>query len=678
MPSDEHGTPNADYLLLPLALQRQLYAAGALDNESAPPWVLASANYAGVFEPVEGRAQLQLNSITADFEIFVTQTGVATQFPLAAAAAQMLRREAFLDGRPIQLQWEADRAAIRLPIRQTGRHHLQLSFQTTAVTDDGQLRVSLPIPQALQSTLVLTSSQNLQSIEVPAAVGVVQRREASGQLRADLGPISELTVTWPIPTTATIEPAITQLNWLRLSRDGVRLETQLIVDMRKYGEPTLLIEAEERLQLDYPVSNQPLALSPGAMAGMRRLEFDLTEESNGQAIVQLSFNLTGATGIGHVQLPKLTVLGAATRSYLAVSSVPNLIVRIESGNGSSVSTNEFAELWGGSQVPDYAYQFTDPVSGWRCEGQWLLSPVTADLAIHYVLEPASTQVLLSASLRAEQRAIFQQRLLVPADFALQQAYVLQAGSMTVLRWSRGHGNEITLFFDAPPTGMFQIVLSGYQPAPASSERDLPRLRFVDAIQRTVSLDMYRQSSVLATFDWPSQPAVVDTPAWIRGQLTQATWLGRWELPNESQPWQVNVTPNDRRVKALLTNVVSRSQGVWVHRLLVHIETEGGILDRLTFEIPEEWKAGLQDDRVYRLTYSQASRAQMVRVTITPLEALSALQFQFPDRLIPITAGQPLSIPNIRLLETGQIERLLYLPSSIDGQSVQWRATGLER
>ena len=183
VPTDAQGQPQGEHLFVPLALQRQLLQNGAANWGESPGWVLAQATYTGVLEPQADATQLQLNTITADFELHVTNLGGAIQFPLAAEAVAALKREAFLDGRRIQLQWDATRSTLALPIQQTGRHHVQLSFQTLTTTDAGRARVELPIPTTPIATLLLSSPQDLQPIQVPSARGAIQRREATGQLR---------------------------------------------------------------------------------------------------------------------------------------------------------------------------------------------------------------------------------------------------------------------------------------------------------------------------------------------------------------------------------------------------------------------------------------------------------------------------------------------------------------
>ena len=136
--------------------------------------------------------------------------------------------------------------------------------------------------------------------------------------------------------------------------------------------------------------------------------------------------------------------------------------------------------------------------------------------------------------------------------------------------------------------------------------------------------------------------------------------------------------NERRLRAELDNVISREQGVWYHRLQVQVQMEQGVLDSLTFELPEAWTAGLPEDAGLRITYAQASQPGMVRVTFQPQQQpfnpTSPILFSGP---IPVSPGQPLTVPNIRLLDEGQIVRRLFLPVSLEDQAIVWSTSGLE-
>ncbi len=675
VPADLHGEPQSDYVLVPLPLVQRLWTAPGNGSTPSVPWILSQAAYLGALETATAQAPLELNTITADFELQINQPDGMIQFPLAAEAAAALKREAYLDGRPVELQWDPVRSALRVPVRQTGRHHLQLSFHTVTVTDQGRAAVRLPIPSTPQATLSLTSPQDLQSIVVPSSQGAIQRREATGQLRVDLGPTHELRVEWPVTNAVDRSPSIDQLSWLILDRNAVRLEVQLIVDTRRYLEPTLLIEADERLQLDVSMSDQPMSLAPAAEPGVRRMEFDLNAAKD-QAVIRLSFVVSGATGIGQVGFPRFHPVGVPVTHWLGVSGGAGLVLRVDPGNGATLSANDYAARWGGAEAPDYAYAFTTEARGWNCQGQESTPLAQVDVQASYALGQATTRAIFLANVRADLAVTFQQQLELPEDFRIETVQILGSGNNRPVRWTRPTPDSASLFFDEPMRGSFQLSVTGRQDDQPLGRRRLPRLSFRDAVQTTSQLDLFRQSDVLLADGLAAAPPEISP--FVRNQLGLARWSSRREAPEQDTAWDVEVQPNQRQLEATLTNVISRQQGTWLQQLELALELKHGVLDSLTFEIPTEWTASIQDNPRIRIVYAQAPRSSMARVTIwpldQPLDPTTPVVFSGP---VPVTPGQPLSVPNIRLLDEGRIQRRLYLPSTADGQSLLWNTSGLE-
>jgi hypothetical protein len=164
---------------------------------------------------------------------------------------------------------------------------------------------------------------------------------------------------------------------------------------------------------------------------------------------------------------------------------------------------------------------------------------------------------------------------------------------------------------------------------------------------------------------------------VRSQIGPARWQLRRDQPGSSD-WLVHLRPNDCQLRARLINVVRREQGVWLQQARLQMQVTQGVLDSVTLEVPESWRDNMPQGTQSRVSYARASQPGMVRATLWSESA------QFDPALpievggpIPVSPGQPLSIPNIRLLAAGQIERQLFLPISLDGQPILWSTAGLQ-
>ena len=671
---DEQQRPTGD-VFVPRSFQNQLRKSRPLEGGLTPAWVLANANYRGVLEASSDQSGLELRTITADFELVVSAVETPIQFPLSPAAAAAIRGEAFFDGRRVNLNWTRDRSAIVIPVFQTGRHQLQLSFYTQTNVQGSQAIVELPIPIAPAARLVLTSPQATQSLTVPSAIGATQRREASNQLEADLGPTDRLEIRWPRSSTPDSVSAVDQLSWLRLGRDAVKLEIQLIVDTSKYLEPALVALVDERLQLNVVNSTPPLSWVPDDdVPGTRRMEFSVDSVKNQQTTIQLSFNVTGSSGIGYVPLPRFQVVGQRNASWLAVSADPTLVLRVEPGNGETLNTNEFAAGWGGDETPDYAYRFSGDVRGWVCQGQRSLMTSQVNQEFCFVAMEDGTQTLMTADVGDYQATTFLQKLHVPEDFRVKSAELLTDGSSRRLRWSRSGLTEVTLFFPDPVSGPYRLGIIGHQ-TQALGNRKLPKITFANANHYVRHLDIYRGPNVLLA-DTSELGQTPEISSFARSHLPLARWQLRRQTPTQADDWWLNVLPNERELNAELASLVRRENGGWMHYLDVNLQMNRGVQDSLTFEMPDNWRPLMRADG-YRLMFAQSPRPETVRVTIWPQDRSFADddQVSFQGEIPNLRDGR-LSVPNIRLLEKGQVDRLVYLPDQIEGQPVVWSTPGL--
>lgn len=677
VPSNDRGEPEGKYVYVPLALHQALWSDSVRTPGQPPSWTLIEANYDGVLEPSADQSRLELTTINADFELMVTQDQGVVPFPLAPEAAAALRREAFLDGRPVQLQWDAVRSALLLPIRQSGRHHLQVSFSTVTVVESGRARMRFPIPATPQAALLLTSPQDLQSLEIPSSRGAILRREATGQLRAELGPTDRLEITWPVATADDAPPMIDQLSWLRLDRAELRLDVHLVVDARRYARSTVVVEADERLQLDVPRSDQPLSLAPAPEPGARRFEFSLPP-NDGQAVIRMSFLMSGSTGVGTTVYPHLRVLDQPVTHYLGISAGAGLSLRVQPGNATALAVNEYATRWGGAEAPDYAYSFGSEIRNWSCQTQQIRSTTQIDLQTVYACGQHETTALHLATVRADQSMMFQLPLELDAGCELEAVQVLPGTNGQLVRWERITDQGGTLQFAEPLSGSFQLGIVCRQRGAAVGARALPRIRFPDASVDVRTVDLYRRSDALLP-DVESEPdaAAPELPPFLRNRLGLARWKARWDAPPKEDAWTVHVAANQRDLQATVTSIVDRDAGNWMLRLQIDMKRSTGVLDAITLEIPAAWTAWLQDDAAMRVLFAQSMRPEMARITVWPLSG--PLDTRQPIELngpIPTVPGQPLSVPNVKLLEDGSITQRVFLPQMVEGQAVLWDPIGL--
>ena len=418
---------------------------------------------------------------------------------------------------------------------------------------------------------------------------------------------------------------------------------------------------------------------------MRLLQFAVQPDEADQAHLELSFVVSGWSGLGRLRLPRCRVLDQPDVSHwLAVSADPRLIVSNESTRESEPRlATEFAQRWGGNALPDLAFRLLDPLTAWTCSTTFRDSTTLAEIQTAYEISRSRTRLVCAANLNTQGGSRFQQRLEVPAGYELESVTLVRQGESRPARWATNSDGKITVIYDEPLTGSYQLLLRGQQLTAELGQRRLSRVRLLDCNSSAQQLFVYRGRDVMLS-PLTNEPAATSHPqlsATIAGQFERSRKHAVVNLTDAQRDPLVDVSQNKPQLKADLINVVTRQQGVWYHQLEVRLQLEQGILDGLWFEIPETWVSSLPRGENVRVLYGgQSPHRGFARVIIWPAEPwrpTSPIWFSVDRIPIPVSPGEPLTVPNVRLLEQGQVQRFLYLPTEVESQAVLWSTAGLE-
>ena len=430
--------------------------------------------------------------------------------------------------------------------------------------------------------------------------------------------------------------------------------------------------------LDPQSSDQPVTVIASEQAGARILEFDFSPNGD-PAVYDLNFNVVGWSGVGRIRLPQLQVLDVDTVGHdLAVSIAPRLEIHPGTLAGADLQPAEqFADKWGSDQTPDYAFELKGRNPQWSCTTTLVETPTQADIQVAYEISREATRVIFVANLTTH-GGHYQLKLRVPDDIDIEKIIQIDGSAERELRWSQTGPREVNVFFDPPSATSFQLAIIGQQNQLGMGLRRLPSIRLLDCSSNGEQLLVFRKSDVILQADAANQ---LDAPTQIDPLITNHLGLSRWyttfDLVGEEIAPPLNVLSNDRRMSAHLTNVVTRADGMWQLHVDVAYQIDGGVLDAVRFEIPETWMARLRDSLDARVEFGKSPQPGLVRVTIwpkTPFDPNQPMTFAGP---IPIKPGEPLQVPNIRLLEDANIERTLFLPVEIETTPVLWSTQNLE-
>jgi hypothetical protein len=191
--------------------------------------------------------------------------------------------------------------------------------------------------------------------------------------------------------------------------------------------------------------------------------------------------------------------------------------------------------------------------------------------------------------------------------------------------------------------------------------------------------VYRAATVLAELAVAKGWSVVEgqTPgSWTEGQ-GRLVGIWRRNLAATSSPMTCRVVPNKVQVVGRLITMVHRLPGGWQAEVRGDVEVKNGQLDQIRLDVPAEWSGPLEATPAQQIALRESSHVGRRTVLLRPpLPISGAWRFSIRG---PLTAsmGEGVRAPDAQLLDLGEFERLLVLPTRLEQQRVEWQTSGLQ-
>ena len=179
----------------------------------------------------------------------------------------------------------------------------------------------LPIPPLVSAQLELTFPQDSPTIELPMARGQIRVNRDRGQLSADLGACNRLAVRWPagIGTEgAAANLEVEELIWIRMRPGTTILDAKFKYHLIAGRMSRVRLLADPRLRLlPTNTANSPVTAVHTVPGNPQRIDLELSRSMSDQVVIELSFLLTGTSGVGNLRLPRLEASGVRPIKRLA-------------------------------------------------------------------------------------------------------------------------------------------------------------------------------------------------------------------------------------------------------------------------------------------------------------------------------------------------------------------------
>ncbi len=462
IPTSEDGRPDAgnSNVYLSRSFYDKLLAYQVRSSGLAAKWIVESVDYRA---SIDKDSDAESIAVTSLFRLQTLDSDVQVSLAIPIEAMRMLQRDATLDRQPIRLQNTANTEKIELLFDDVDRYELELTFLVPVQSQGNTNSMVLPLLSVLNAQVQLSTFADIQTVSVMSR-GAIERDNAQGELRANLGPSSQLDVKWQVdrPIDSTMDATATQVGWTHVNEDKVYHDFKLLIEYPTGQVRPVSIVADSRLQ---PNVNGDQPTSFDVLDGNRhRYYFLPTLESETEAIVQAQFDLIGVSSIGRIRLPRINVEGVDVRSHLLATSFGSSLVGIpwRTFGVTSVPLSEFTNAWRAeSETPAHMYVVNDPnhTCIFACDSLEEESEVS--LTTDFVVGETRTDIHLVATINSRSNSLYQARLRIPSDVAIESAIMVQGQGRRTVDWARTNESTVTFFLSGTTNGPISIKLTGH-------------------------------------------------------------------------------------------------------------------------------------------------------------------------------------------------------------------------
>ncbi|MBC7353768.1 MAG: hypothetical protein H5U08_15505, partial [Thermogutta sp.] len=501
IPVDEKGRPAGQEVYVPEEFYKQLQRRVSPLNETPPSWQFTGAVYRGTFSPANTGDRWEITDFNLTCECLLSEAPATLEFPLGSDILVPSVDELLVDGRPTSATWNSGR--LRVTINDPGRHRLRIPFTIQPSLQGSVTEVTGAIPPVMNARLELAASPDVLRVEVPSALGRVERDPESGAWTAELGPANQLVIRWTTgqPLFGDTSPESDVLYVLDLRPDGFHWTVRWKLHSFSLVRNQLQLVCDPDLTLVSVTAGSPVQIQP-LLSGVDQQVFNITFSGPvaSDQIVTAEFSQAMGEAPGGIRLPTvhLTDIGVG-RQDLVVNVGPGLkVVASHSPRWQSVDLGEVQGRWQ-FQVAEgaLAYTCSEPSQFW---GAWIISdhpPLQTNDALQITIGDASAHLAWQVFFPKDQPlpGIFHVKL--PRDFHLDSIALYKGAVEIPIFASQDKQGELLLLTGEVPAGEVRLVVGGTIPVVPDVEWSCPRFALQEADSRSLTVVVFQSSGVKA-------------------------------------------------------------------------------------------------------------------------------------------------------------------------------------
>ena len=685
VPVDEAQQPTGGYVYLPPPLYDALHRRQRALQVEPPAWHLLSAQYdCALVRQVDDELAIDEN-LTATFDIEVLRIeGESAQIvvPLRREDCDLAVDGVQVDGESAAVRFSDDGAALLVKAEEPGRRRLRVAFRPRRYAQSDFKGIDIGIPQLARSQLRLRLPRDAEGIEIPSALGTVDRSISGGEITAQLGPANRLAIRWPTVAAAARRQnagEVQQLTWLRIRPGSVVVETKFHIK-RPGRIDGLQLLADQRLRmLPFEGGHQVQErLDSGGETKVIHVQLQSPVES--ETDLHFSFLLTGASGIGNLRLPQLEPSAEMTASRMLAVSVSPLLAATPPPQFETVEVARFLAAWGAARPAeiDFVNLLPPGEKDWHLSTEPRAPQTTAKLTTRVGYSSRAVSLDWHADLVTNGGYVFQHNLRAPKGLQVDRVELHHDGGVLLPRWSQDDDGEISIRMRRRVTGPHELRIVGRLPL-RYGRAELPQFALLGAIVSSSEQRVYRQTDVAVKLVGPTESK--DFAGNEQG-LYVAPW-GRLVAALNSadaadkRP-QVLVRANTPRTHCVAMTTLEKSANQWTAQIDCVVQSSAGVIDELWFDSPISWSPPFTVEPAFDLQLVVVPGYDRRRIVVRPSQAVPGpLRVTIRGRLEPRAAGERISVPNIEPLGLDKVEQLVVVPQQADSQRFSWSPSHLQ-
>ena len=683
IPVDDAQQPTGDTYYLPEGLYRELSSQTASVDPDTPDWVMTSSHYQANLRDINRFPKTDVLEVVAEYLLTTTKDDVHISLPIARHGVALRPSESRLDGALADVQWSTDHTHLDFFVAQHGPHRLRLAFQLETQVTGPRRHTRLAIPSVADSQLEVTLPANGLDVEIPTALGATMFDASGNRLLVSHGPARQLVLQWldrRATRAALVRGTVDQLTWVRVKPEDVTVDVYFDINIRDGKLPRLKLAADPRLTLIRSTGGKA-TLNDKTRGGEKLIDIEFARPVSEKASVSLTFQWTDQSGIGNIPIPSIELKHDIEQTkWAAISTAPTL--QCESAlidQPLATPTEEFHQHWRPADpLLRYAARQNPEDAPWQFRVFPANPKVQGAQRVTYACDSHQTHIALSADLNIRTGYLLHSQIRIPPQATLHEVSATADAASRLREWTVSTStNLLTVFFDQPITGEFQLQVEMTIPNPAKKS-PIPAATLVDVDFTTDVVHFARSSMVQVDLVAGSKWTSSDTPVTTGEEPFDSRPVAQFERNGDTSGGRWNIIANRPLVDVKQLSTLDRLDKIWRVFIESELDVRDGILDVIRYRVPLDFSiAPSQFQATSDLKY------QMHRVPGEAYKILSLRPTQAIDDHFELTmqwnftpgVGESASLPHVRILDAATSSHFAQLPRQVHLQDVEWDTKG---